>query len=282
VTLAVKFTRNVEQGGSAGAGAPPGTAVVLFPPDPDLGADRTVARVDDLPPERQPRPDPTWPARFVVDHLSFAQVAVYDWRFPEVPPSSEERTCDVLFGVNSKRVLWAWTETCDPSGRKATEDAANLWILKPGKIERGEIYARFRATFVFPPDGAPVLVRIPRGDLVTAPSALPDRFETYANAESIRRIPPRLPRGFATEVLDEVVVCDLVADVSTSGNPREVHVESCPASYTPFAVEAVEKWKWTPAEVDGKPIRSRERVRVRFNLPGAAPQTATAAPTDAH
>ena len=65
-------------------------------------------------------------------------------------------------------------------------------------------------------------------------------------------------------------MCDLVADVGTNGNPREISVESCPASYTPFAVDAVQHWRWTPAEVDGKAIRSRERVRVRFNLPGTA------------
>jgi len=265
VTLAVRFTRGLDPAG------PPGSALVLFPPDPDLG-ERSLARVDDLPPERQPRPDPTWPARFVVNHLSFAEVGVYDWRFPDgVEPAPVERTCDVLFGVNSKRVLWAWTETCDESVRAATEAAANLWILKPGRIERGEHYARFRATFVFPPDGAPVTMRIPRGDLVTPPGDLPDRFTTYAEAQAIRRIPPELPRGFATEVLDEVVVCDLVVDVAPTGTPRTITVQSCPPSYTPFADDAVKKWRWIPAEADGKAIASRERVKVRFHLPGPPP-----------
>jgi hypothetical protein len=264
VTLAVRFSRSLEEGG------PVGTALVLFPPDPDLG-ERSIARVDDLPPEREPRPDPTWPARFVVDHKSFAQVAIYDWRFPDgVDPAPVERTCDVLFGVNSKRVLWAWTETCDESVRKATEEAANLWILKPGKVVRGEHYARFRATFVFPPDGAPVVMRIPRGDLVTPPGDLPDRFTTYAEAEPIRRVPPELPRGFATEVLEEQVVCELVVDVSPHGAPTSVTVQACPPSYAPFAESAVKKWRWTPAEQDGKSIASRERVNVRFQLPGSA------------
>jgi hypothetical protein len=243
---------------------------VHFPPDPDLG-ERSVARVEDLPPEREPRPDPTWPARFVVDHRSFAQVAVYDWRFPDgVEPAPVERTCDVLFGVNSKRVLWAWTETCDESVRAATEAAANLWILKPGKVEKGEHYARFRATFVFPPDGGPVTLRIPRGDLVTPPGNLPDRFATYAEAEPIRRVPPELPRGFATEVLDEVVVCELVVDISPSGAPKTITVETCPPSYTPFAEDAVKKWRWAPAEANGKAISSRERIKVRFHLPGSS------------
>ncbi len=265
VTLAVRFSRGLDPAG------PPGSALVLFPPDPDLGA-RSVARVEDLPPEREPRPDPTWPARFVVDHLSFAEVGVYDWRFPDgVEPASAERTCDVLFGVNSKRVLWAWTETCDDAVRAATEDAANLWILKPGKVERGEHYARFRATFVFPPDGAPVAVRIPRGDLVTPAGALPDRFTTYAEAEPFRRVLPELPRGFATEVLEEVVVCELVVDVSAAGAPRTITVQTCPPSYTPFAEEAVKKWRWIPAEADGKAIASRERINVRFHLPGSVP-----------
>lgn len=264
-TLGVRYTRSVEAEG------PPGRVDVLFPPDPDLG-ERTLDRLDQgvMPEEPEPlHPEPTWDPRLTLDHRSYAQVRVYDWRWPEPRALGREATCDVLFQVNSRRIVWAWAERCDPEVKEAVEAAANRWNLTPGRVERGEIYARFRGTFVFPADGGPVRMRLPEEDLVLPPaSQLPDRFETYAPARAIRRVAPTLPRAFASEVLADEVVCELRVDIGRSGAPSGIEVESCPASYLPYAEAAVRRWRWSPAVAAGKPVPSTTRIRIRFEQPG--------------
>jgi hypothetical protein len=248
-------------------GRPPGHAEVSLPPQADLGS-RTQARLDAPPEEeRQPPPEPTWPALFVLDHKSYAEVGVYDIRWPDPLVSERDRTCEVLFQVNSKRQVWAWSEVCDPLVVERTEAAANLWNLKHGTIEKRERFARFRGTFLYPADGGHVQLLLPEEDLTSSPRSLPEHVTTYVEARPLKRVPPELPDGFASEVLATRVLCDLEVRVGRSGRPEQINVRDCPASYLPYAEKAVSRWRWVPAEAGGKTVPTTSLVRVRFDQP---------------
>lgn len=64
----------------------------------------------------------------------------------------------------------------------------------------------------------------------------------------------------------------LVVDVAADGSVAKAEVErSEPAGvFDEAALEAVEKWKFTPAMKDGKPVASRVRVPIAFVIPPKA------------
>jgi hypothetical protein len=264
VTVGVKFTKNLDGGEALGR------VDMTFPPDAQMGA-RTRTRAAPVEVEPEPPPLPTWPALFRVDHRSFAEVGVYDVKWPAPSALDEEVTCDVLFQVNSARRVWAWTEGCDERVRAPVEAAASKWSLMHGKIGEGERFARFRGTFVFPAGGGHALLRIPAEDLVSSPRALPENVETYVIAKAIKSVPPRLPRSFATEVTDLQVRCEYDVRVDTRGRPSEIASRSCPGGYGTYAERAISQWRWTPAAANGKPIDSRVTVRIRFEQPEGTP-----------
>ena len=259
ITLAVQFMANIDDPSQ------PGTTAMRFPANPDLGS-RTLARETAPVAEAfEPVPAPEGKPLFMVDHRSFAEIGVYEIHWPEVAPSEVDRRCDVLFQVNSIRRVWAWPEDCDASVRDPTVLAAQQWRLMHGKIEPGERYARFRGTFFYPAGGGHPELRIPAGDLKSRARGLPDHVRTYAVAKTIRSVPPKLPRGFATETLDQIVLCDFDVAVSAKGRPDEIRVRRCPGAYTPYAEKAIRQWRWTPASADGKEIASRVVARIRFD-----------------
>ncbi|MEZ4239562.1 MAG: energy transducer TonB [Myxococcota bacterium] len=259
VTVAVQFRANVDHPDQ------PGEARVAFPPDPDLG-ERTVKREDrSLIADPTPEPMPTKPPLFVVNHKSYAEIRVHGMVWPEPPPAEAERSCGVLFQVNSKRQVLAWPETCDPGVLDATSAAAQEWKLVHGKIEPGERYARFRGTFVFPAGGGHPLLRIPAEDLETPIKDLPEFVETYTLPHAIKTVPPRLPDAFASEVLDDIVLCDYDVTVDRKGRPETLQVRQCPGAYQPYAEKAVRAWRWAPAAARGQAIASQVTVRIRFD-----------------
>ncbi|MEQ1503182.1 MAG: hypothetical protein ABMB14_13175 [Myxococcota bacterium] len=255
VTVAAKFVRSVDPG--APGKVDPGKVEILFPPDPNLG-ERTVAREAEAVVDAwEAPPMPTWPALFAMNHKSFAEVRVFDVRWPEpLADAADEVTCDVLFQVNSERRVWTWAESCDDRVRERVEAAGAAWSLTPGKIEPGERYARFRGTFVFPAGGGHPELRIAASDLLSNPRQLPQYVSTYVAATTLRTEPPKLPRGFATEVLEPTVTCEYAVTVDPGGRPAEIAPLSCPGGYGEFAERALQRWRWTPAEADGKPIPS--------------------------
>jgi hypothetical protein len=244
-----------------------GKVTVVMPPDPQGAAvvHETVAPPPEEPP---PPPLPDWPPILTLNHKSYAEVRVYEIRWPEsVPKLDHDATCDVLFGVNSERRVWAWAEACDEAVREPIEVAANRWILAPGKREKGEWYARFRATFVIPADGSHPYVRVPVDDVVApALGALPEHVSTYRSPTLLTAVPPKLPKVFATEILEERVVCEYDVTVSPRGTAAAMVARTCPTQLSEYAEKALTKWRWTPAESDGKAIEAHVPVKIRFDL----------------
>jgi hypothetical protein len=252
VTLTAHFSRGLQPG-------EPGKVRVDLPPEEGKGSLEEGPHYEEQADEPT-LPLPDHPPLFVVDHRSYAEVQVYEMVWPELPPHDQERTCDVLWVVNSKNRVWSWTEGCDEDVRGAVEQASAQWVLAPGEIERGESTARFRGTLIFPPEGEPIL-RIPTEDL--QPGELPPHVESYAPPRTLRTLAPTLPRELE-QTPGEPVSCEFDIEVDRRGKPSQIAPITCPAGYDAAAEEVLRKWRWIPAEVAGETVSSRVRVRIRF------------------
>jgi hypothetical protein len=187
-------------------------------------------------------------------------------KWPLPVPGESDRVCPMLFQTNSERLVWAWAEEgCPDEVRAAAEAAGNQFNLKHGEVQPGERYARFRGNLVFPADGGHVQLELPVDDLVTPPRDLPTHVHTFADLQLLDRVPPKLPRAFATEDLSSQLMCELRVTVSRSGRADEVVPESCPDFLVPHAVKAVRKWRWRPPERDGQRVETVTRVSMRID-----------------
>lgn len=254
LTFGVRFERNLKGDG--------GTAFVQLPEAPELGS-RTVTSAAAAAPEPPVRPAPTDEPQFVLNHRSFAEVGVYDMVWPAGKKSRQGLTCDVLVQVNSAQQVWVWPERCDASVASQVIDAASRWYLSPGEIERAERYARFRGTFVFPADGGPPIVRVPKNDVAGDPTELPERVESYLPARPVDRHPPKRPKVVTTPPRGDVE-CQFRVEVNRRGRPAAIEAIECPGDFVDSASSAIAKWRWMPAEANGQPLASTTQVRVRF------------------
>lgn len=242
-----------------------GDVEVLLPPPPDFG-DRKVASQE--PAKWTPPPPASGPPLFVVDHKSFAEVLVYEITWPVVAAAQVERRCEVLLQVNTARKVWAWSEACDESVRRATEEAAEKWRIAAGTIERGERMARFRGTFVFAPGASEPDLWLPLDDITSPVRDLPERVHTQRAARAVVTVPPKLPAKGLDGVSGEVS-CEYLVTVDKRGRPRRITPAepACPAPVAPYAEKALSRWRWQPAEADGQPIEATVHARVRVALP---------------
>jgi TonB family protein len=80
----------------------------------------------------------------------------------------------------------------------------------------------------------------------------------------VRRVQPEYSPEATAKKLDGSVVLDAV--ILEDGSVRVVRIVSGLGSgLDENAVEAIEQWKFTPATKDGKPVRIRTDVGVRFS-----------------
>lgn len=78
--------------------------------------------------------------------------------------------------------------------------------------------------------------------------------------------PPKYPADAENQRIEGRVV--LIVGIDIAGNPLDVEVESAtpPGVFDEAAVQAAWKWKFRPATEDGKPVPSRVRVPLDFNM----------------
>lgn len=88
----------------------------------------------------------------------------------------------------------------------------------------------------------------------------------------LKQVPPVYPLGLRYAGVVGRVTLEAILDVQ--GNVAEVHVAR---SNNPFferpAIDAVMKWKFTPALKDGQPVRIRIQQEIRFDMSGITTQS---------
>lgn len=89
--------------------------------------------------------------------------------------------------------------------------------------------------------------------------------------KAIKQVPPDYPFGLRYAGVTGKVTLDFIVD--TKGNVTEVHVAR---SNNPYferpAIDAVMKWKFEPAQKNGRPVNARARIDIPFTLAGMPAQ----------
>ncbi|MGQ4584457.1 TonB family protein [Lysobacter sp. F60174L2] len=139
-------------------------------------------------------------------------------------------------------------ERSEPAGvfDQAAIDAAWQWTFNPEIRDGKPVAGQVRVPITFETDAAP---------------------SSTAGSNTQMRQPPAYPKAAVEQKITGKVV--LVIDVDAGGHPVDIVVESSePAGvFDQAAVDAASKWKFNPEIEDGKPVASRVRVPVEFDIP---------------
>jgi TonB family protein len=126
------------------------------------------------------------------------------------------------------------------------ENALKQWRFAPARKGGQPVAADFRVAFHFFPAMAPVPTK-----------AMPPRV--------VRQEPPIYPYGLRKSGIVGEVLVGFVVD--SKGNVvNAIAVRSNSPAFNEAAVEAVRKWKFEPAIVDGRPVNCRMTVPIVFDL----------------
>jgi periplasmic protein TonB len=99
------------------------------------------------------------------------------------------------------------------------------------------------------------------------PDALPTPTEEYLVSEMpvvLTEVRPQYPKEARERQLEGAVVMDILID--EQGVVREAKVIEGPTEFQAVAVEAMRKFKFRPARVDGNPVAVMIRYTLRFQL----------------
>ena len=81
----------------------------------------------------------------------------------------------------------------------------------------------------------------------------------------LHRVVPGLPQGFGSNIPEGFV--ELEARIGDDGNAYDIQVvRSLQPDLDERAVEALGQWSFSPATKDGKPVESRMKLRMKFNM----------------
>jgi len=138
------------------------------------------------------------------------------------------------------------------------------WTFKPATLDGKAIPSIMTVAVTIMPTAYPA-GNIPFPPLTQAK----DRAETpppFQPPEVVSAAFPRYP--------DNSVSCDTVVlevNIDETGEAKHVKVVRDAAPFTSFAVDAVKKWKFQPATLDGKPVASQVILAFGFRPPLTGP-----------
>ena len=130
--------------------------------------------------------------------------------------------------------------------RPYVETALKQWRFAPARKGGQAVPADVRVAFHFFPPMAPVPTQI------TPPRA-------------VRQVPPIYPFVLRRSGIDGEVLVAFVVDAKGKV-VNAIALRSNSPDFNQLAVDAVLKWKFKPATVDGRPVRTRVTVPIVFNL----------------
>jgi len=163
----------------------------------------------------------------------------------------------------------------------ATSDAANPAVQAAGSELAGRLLQRARSTVLagksadadlalarrFGADAKDVQAVQQLQPPVKAAPQGPDLAALAASLKRTRGDPPEYPQNALAQHISGVVT--LAYTVDAHGQTRDIHVieASPPGVFDQAATNAVKRWRYAPALVNGSPVEVPMSTRVRFELP---------------
>ncbi|MEM6926768.1 MAG: hypothetical protein AAF602_07580, partial [Myxococcota bacterium] len=161
--------------------------------------------------------------------------------------------CDPIFVAPTARAFerWHFTEMAGDALPFRLVRFRARYARAPDRLKVGEVT-------LFEPDGIRVDRLPPSIVFADAPDdPVNDASPTYRRA-------PKLAKK-VRESITERTVCRFDVRLDDRGRPVEIVPQTCPDDLRGPSVNAIEKWRWAPAERDGSPIASATKVSLRFD-----------------
>ncbi len=170
------------------------------------------------------------------------------------PVDVDVTRCDALFVAPTVAALRKWHFTPHPG-----DDLPFRLVSFRARYARAPESLDVSEVTLFEPSGIRVDV------LATVqPPAAPEPETALTRATPVKRVVPRLGRRDAA-ALTERTVCRFSVEVDERGRPGTITVENCPEGLVPAVRKSLRRWRWKPAERDGRPVPSVTQVRVRLD-----------------
>lgn len=99
---------------------------------------------------------------------------------------------------------------------------------------------------------------------VQAPGEPPRISSGITGGRIVHRVTPVYPEQARSQGIQGAVV--LEATIGEDGTVPQVTVLSGPSSLADAAQQAVQQWRYTPFELDGKPVPMRKQITIKFTL----------------
>jgi len=216
------------------------------------------ARVIPITERRDPKPDPTvsTPAKPIVNVPAVAPappVKARPAKLPEVADAEEQewKTLEVFRSQIASRKPHPWL--------KPAIGVAILVIILG--IPAYQLFKLRSAPST--PAAGPAASSLGSAEQVADPG--PDGSENRVKAESVTKVKPVYPQLARKQGVTGTVV--LEADISETGDVVRAKAVSGPNLLREAAEEALMKWKFKPASVDGVNVASKEEILMDFEPP---------------
>ncbi len=155
----------------------------------------------------------------------------------------------------------------------AASDALKQWVFRPWLVDGQPVEATFTIGMIFtlPPDGqgdGKVSLHVRQGAEPQGANLVPPSPPLPPNGrapEVIERVPPVYP-PLAKQARIQGTV-RLRAEIGTDGKVVRLTLVGGHPLLVTAAQEALQQWKFKPAEVNGQPIQAATTVDVNFTLP---------------
>jgi TonB family protein len=155
--------------------------------------------------------------------------------------------------------------TNDDRFAEAALAAVNKWKFRPA-IENGmPVSHHLRVPIQFRPEDPDVPAPAPRTEPQRVTGQIYDFSKVETPPQPRMRVPPRYPRELREVGMQGEVKVDFV--ITTEGLvANATAVESTDRGFEADAVEAVSRWRFFPAKIDGVPVNCRTRMPIIFRL----------------
>jgi TonB family protein len=164
------------------------------------------------------------------------------------------------------RAAWAGITASSPFPRLPLEFKGEYLALRFRFYYNPDRSTNFGEGLPVTPDATAILQSAVGATPLNAPGPSASLMPAVLLAHAADSMAPKYPKKARQEKTEGLVRLDV--DVGKDGKVKNVRVLEGDPTLADASVHAIRKWRFYPAQKDGKPVEDRARIRVDFRLSG--------------
>jgi hypothetical protein len=182
---------------------------------------------------------------------------------PELPedlPDAREYECAgyVGFDAQGRSDYLHFTTECPEPARAEVIRALGLWLIVAPQVDGQATPVLEEFDYVVDPDPPEAATPGPDGAVLS-----------HSELKVRRRVRPKYPveaLGVPAFSKPEGVDCKVRIYIDETGTPYDLRFEGCPLVFHASAREAVMRWRWKPAQVNGEIVKAQFLLNVKYKV----------------